>query len=719
MEEHEVDPYHVVASPSRMTEGRRVLKCGDTFVVLSRAGDVHGARGEEGLYHRGTKHVSRLEFRIGKYQPLLLSSSMPQNNLLLAVDLTNPDIYEEDRLIVPYGTVHIARTKFLREGSLFERVLLSNYGTQAMEVEFSWAFGADFVDIFEVRGTKRERRGQMLPPEVGSTSVVLAYRGLDDVVRKTRFEFVPAPDRIEKGAAFFRTRLESRQTRILYLRIGCHQGEGEVPAAPPYETVLSQLAARAKEREQRECQIFTSNEQLNDWLNRSQADLRLLTTETRHGPYPYAGVPWFSTPFGRDGIWTALEALWLDPALAEGVLRFLSAHQATEVDPAADAAPGKIVHELRDGEMAALGEIPFGRYYGSVDSTLLYLMLADRYHRTTADRALIESIWPNLLAAVEWMERYGDADGDGFIEYGRQSPKGLVQQGWKDSNDSVFHADGTPAPGPIALCEVQAYAYAAYVGMARLARVVGESARAEEWLRRASELKSRFDSAFWCDDLSTYALALDGNKLPCRVKTSNAGHCLYTGIALPERVAPLIRTLMSEQMFSGWGVRTLASDEQCYNPMSYHNGSIWPHDNAILAEGFAAYGHQEEAASLLAAMFDASLFMDLHRLPELFCGFPRQLGQAPTRYPVACSPQAWASAAAFSFLGAVLGLSIDAAEARVVFRHPMLPPFIEHLTIRNLRVGPGAVDLRLHRYPEDVGITVVRTTGQVEIVVLK
>ncbi len=721
MNDHADDArYHVLASASRLADGRRVLKAGDTFMVVSRTGDVRGSpRGEEGLYHRGTRHLSRLELRMGKRHPMLLSSSMPDGGLVLAVDLTNPDLFEGDRLRVPNGTLHLARTRFLREGSYFERVLLSNYGAQAVEMELDFDFAADFVDIFEVRGTRRERRGESLDPEVGAGSVLLTYRGLDQLERKTRFEFTPAPERLDALSAHFRIRLESRQTRIIYLRIACHQGPGPLPVATPYESAFSQASTREREREERECRIVSSNEQLNAWLERSRADLRLLTTKTPHGAYPYAGVPWFSTPFGRDGIWTALEALWFEPDLAAGVLRFLSAHQAKELDATVDAEPGKILHELRDGEMAALGEIPFGRYYGSVDSTPLYLMLADRYHRATGDRALVEELWPEILAAVEWMERYGDADGDGFIEYGRHSADGLVQQGWKDSDDSVSHADGTIAVGPIALCEAQGYAFAAYSGMARLARLLGHDALAETWQRRALALQARFDEAFWCDDLSTYALALDGNKQPCRIKTSNAGHALYAGIVLPERVTPLVKGLLSEQMFSGWGVRTLASDEQRYNPMSYHNGSIWPHDNAIVAEAFGAYGRKTEAAKLFAALFDASLFMELHRLPELFCGFTRQHGQAPTQYPVACSPQAWASAAVFSLLRGVLGLAIDAANTRVVFRHPVLPPFVEDLSIQNLRVGSARVDLHLHRYPEDVALTVTRTTGQVAVMVVK
>jgi glycogen debranching enzyme len=716
------DRYHVVASTSLSPEGTHVLKHGDMFVLVDHFGDIQAASaGEQGVYYGGTRFVSRLRLRLDRHRPLLLSSSVAEDNLLLQVDMTNPDLPDRpEHASVPYGTVHLARSKFLQEGTYFERVLLSNYGAQAVDVELSLDFAADFVDIFEVRGTRRERRGSQQRAELGESEVALLYYGLDGFARRARFEFAPKPDRLQSGLAVFNVHLESKESREIYLWIECqvtprHAIPGRVQLVP-FEAALNHSSKTLRSLEASNCEIYTSNEQFNDWLNRSRSDLRMLVTDTPQGPYPYAGVPWFSTPFGRDGLWTALQVLWVQPQIAAGVLRFLSTYQATELDPASDAQPGKILHEMRAGEMAALREIPFGRYYGSIDSTPLYLMLAARYYEATADRALIESIWPNLLSAVGWLEKYGDADGDGFIEYGRQSKDGLVQQGWKDSNDSVFHRDGSAASGPIALAEVQGYAYAALRGMAGLALALGEPDLRARWDASAERLRERFDHSFWCGDLATYALALDDKKLPCRVRTSNAGHCLYTGIALPTRVAAIAQQLTAPDMFSGWGIRTLASSEQRYNPMSYHNGSIWPHDNAIVASGLAACGHKELAARVLGSLFDATLFMNLHRLPELFCGFTRQAGQGPTQYPVACSPQAWASGAVFMLLQAVIGLEVDAVERRVVLRHAFLPPFLEEVKIRDLRVGEASVDLRLIRHRDDVGVTVTRKVGNVDVV---
>jgi glycogen debranching enzyme len=713
------DDHHITGSSGHETEGGRVLKHGDAFVIMDRLGEIQtSGRGEQGLFYRGTRYVSKLRFRFGKRSPMLLGSSVLENNLLIAVDLANPDMRDEGARI-PHGTIHVSRRALLEGGAYLERIVIRNYGNAAVHVPLRLEVDADFADIFEVRGSRRPARGRLLTPQIGAASLRLSYEGLDRRTRSTEFSFSERPASIERGEVAFQLALEPHSQFSLDMTIRASVGPVGEQAPPQFDQVMQKASAALRDDDNERPVVHTSNPRFNRWLARSRADLRMLATQTEYGLYPYAGVPWFSTVFGRDGIWTALQMLWLEPTFAAGVLGFLSAHQATELDPEADAEPGKILHEMREGEMAALREVPFGRYYGSIDSTPLYLMLAAAYYERTGDLKLIRNIWPNLERAVEWMDRYGDSDGDGFIEYGKRSSNGLVQQGWKDSNDSVFHQDGSAADGPIALCEVQGYAYAARRGMAQLARALGRDELGKTWDSQAEALRARFDRAFWCDEIEMYVLALDGQKRQCKVKSSNVGHCLYTRIALPQRRAPLAKQLMSKEMFSGWGVRTLASDEQRYNPMSYHNGSVWPHDNAILAEGLAAAGDRWDAAALLEGFFEAASFMDFQRLPELFCGFVRQSGQEPVRYPVACLPQAWASGASFSLLNAVLGVELDANARRVTLRRPVLPAFIDWLEIRRLLVGTARVDLRLVRYPEDVGVTLLNPSSGVEVIIIK
>jgi glycogen debranching enzyme len=409
--------------------------------------------------------------------------------------------------------------------------------------------------------------------------------------------------------------------------------------------------------------------------------------------------------------------MWTAPQIARGVLEFLATTQAKDFSPAQDAEPGKILHEARFGEMAALDEIPFRRYYGSVDSTPLFLMLASAYYQRTGDRGFIESLWPAIELALEWIDRYGDRDGDGFVEYHRRSAKGLIQQGWKDSYDSVFHRDGLLAEGPIALCEVQGYVYAAKRGLAVVADSLDRGDMAEKLRREASVLRTNFNSVFWCDDIGVYALALDGQKRPCMVRTSNAGHCLYTGIAESDKASLVANLLMSDEFFSGWGIRTVGRREIRFNPMSYHNGSIWPHDNALIASGCARYGRRDFAAKILSGMLAAASLTEDLRLPELFCGFPRRPGKAPTSYPVACSPQTWATAAAFQLLEACLGLSVNGLDHKITLTDPTLPLELDRLNICNLSVDDSSVDLKLLRHGERVTVSVIRKAGNIDTVV--
>jgi glycogen debranching enzyme len=635
------------------------------------------------------------------------------------IDLMNPDRPANgDTAALAKGTIHIFRAKLLWQSACHEHVRLTNHGSEPAQVRLEFTFDADFVDLFEVRGMKREKRGERLQPELSAGEVVLPYRGRDGRLRRTCIRFDPAPQALDVGRAAFEVRLDPGSEHHLYCTVRCECEGDPPPAQMSYDTAVRENEVQRKGWLGGHCNITTSNPLVNLWLDRSAADLAMLTTSLPTGPYPFAGVPWYSTTFGRDGILTALECLWVDPSMARGVLAFLASTQAIEMDAQSDAEPGKILHEARQSEMALTREIPFGRYYGSVDSTPLFVVLAAAYWRRTGDADLIRGIWPNILLALQWMERHGDADGDGFVEYARRSEEGLVQQGWKDSGDSVFHADGRLADAPIALCEVQGYVYEAKLAAADLARMMGDAAMAQRLMQEAEQLRRRFQAAFWCEEIGSYAIALDGHKQQCKVPSSNAGHTLWSGIAAPEHAQRIIDGLMGPHFFSGWGVRTIPAGAARYNPMAYHNGSIWPHDNALIAYGMARYGRTESAMQLFASTFDASLYFDSHRLPELFCGFPRRPGAGPTLYPVACSPQAWAAAAVFGMLQACLGLQIHAGNSEIVLQSPRLPAFVDWIRISRLGAPGPSVDLLLQRYERNVGFEVMRKDPEARVTVV-
>ncbi len=713
------DRYYIVATSSFIDPVRLIQKDDDLFGVFDRFGDIHQVgKNEQGLYYRGTRFLSSFELRINGSRPLLLSSTIDDDNLCMTVDLTNPDIYARGRLLVGSDTVHILRSRLLLKDRCLEQIRFKNFGTHTVDIVVELKADADYKDIFEVRGVKRKKRGRAVPPEYLKDGVRLGYRGLDGVTRTTTVSFSKAPDSFKGKTFFFNLTIEPGAVKNLFITVLCSIEE---PASKgtTFSGAVSTARRRLSIKKRGTPAIYTSNEQFNESIKRSTADINMMLTRTTHGLYPYGGIPWFCTPFGRDAIITSLETLWIRPELAKGVLSYLAAHQAEKRDPRRAAEPGKILHEMRQGEMAALGEVPFGLYYGSVDATPLFVLLAGRYWRRTDDRAFIRRLWPKIERALGWIDEYGDVDGDGFVEYAPDE-RGLRNQGWKDSHDSVFYRDGTLCEGPVALCEVQGYVYAAKKEAATLAELVGRRELCKRLLKEAETLKERFNRTFWDPELGTYVLALDGRKRPCRVAASNAGHTLFTGIAEYEKALKTADILMSPKLFTGWGIRTLASDEVRYNPMSYHNGSVWPHDNALIAAGFSAYGLKEHFNRVFGALFDASIYMELQRLPELFCGFHRRAGEPPTLYPVACTPQTWASGALLMMLKAALGMEFEADRRRILFRQPSLPAFLRQVNITGLMVAPGkSVDLTIRRYGEDVTVEALRKPADVSILIIK
>jgi glycogen debranching enzyme len=709
--------YYVRAQSSLADNQTNVLMTGDLFAVFDRRGDFRTLSStEQGLFYKEMRHLSRLVLRLEEHAPLLLSSSVRLDNAVFTADLTNPDLRLTDHRDLGRGKLHFSRSTFLWENTCSQRIRVQNFDAEMVTLELIIELESDFADIFEVRGFQRHRRGNLLNPCLEPSAVTLLYQGLDGIQRGTRIESSILPAVVSASQMRIPIQLSKGEQIEVAIDIDCRVGEA-VDVSHLEGNVLNLIEKRGAEISG--VDIYTSNEQFNDWIGRSVADLKMLVTSTSEGLYPYAGVPWFSTIFGRDGIVTGLEYLWMCPEIAKGVLTCLSSTQATELDPDRDAEPGKILHEMRQSEMAHIGEVPFGRYYGSVDSTPLFVLLAAAYYKRTGDLELVSRISPSIERALNWIDQYGDRDEDGFVEYGRSSRYGLSQQGWKDSQDSVFHSDGTLAEGPIALCEVQGYVYAAKREIADLFEDLGKQEKAASLRKEAALLKDRFHEAFWCEKMSSYAIALDGEKRRCEVRSSNAGQILFTGLGSADHCRKIVSELESEIFYSGWGVRTIAASEARYNPMSYHNGSVWPHDNALIAYGLSGEKDKALAERILTGLFDASVFFDLHRMPELFCGFPKRPGEAPTLYPVACAPQAWAAGSVFLILQSCLGMKIDALGTAIHFIHPMLPECIPYVRLTGIRVGSAEVSLEITRHQKTVSTAILDRRGDIDIMTVK
>ncbi|MDQ8698150.1 amylo-alpha-1,6-glucosidase [Hyphomicrobium sp. LHD-15] len=716
--EHDDSDYHIDARTSLTERTLRTLKHGDAFAVLDAYGDLGVELGTpEGIYFRDMRFLSRMKLICSGQRPLLLSSVIHDDNSALSIDLTNADIEPPGRPPFARNTIAISRTKFLWNAASYERIALRNYDALERLVSIELLFDADFVDLFEVRGMPRAKRGRITIKRTAADAIQYVYDGLDGVQRRTTLTFAPMPKRLDLHRAVFERVLEAGERSTILVTASFDESD---EPDPPVSFHSAYRAKRKASRSDTEniATIESSNPLFDELMCRSTADIYTLSTRAGEELYPYAGIPWYNTVFGRDGIITAMMMLWIDPAIARGVLLHLAETQATHHDPGSDAQPGKILHERRSCEMAQLGEIPFRRYYGTVDATPLFVMLAGLYFERTGDVGTLQKIWLNVKAALEWCDVFGDRDGDGFVEYLRETPNGLANQGWKDSHDSVFHADGSQATGPIALVEVQAYVFGAKRQAAKLAQHFGETAMAERLSQAADDLQARFQSAFWCEDIGTYALALDGDKRPCKVVTSNAGHSLFTGIATLASARKVVASLMRRTSFSGWGIRTVAHNEARHNPMSYHNGSVWPHDNALIALGFDRYGFKAESAALFEAIFEAVGYQQDRRLPELFCGFTRRSGRGPIAYPVACSPQAWAAVSPFAFLGACLGVSIEHAAERVRFIKPTLPSFLNEVVVRRIVVGNSRLDVRVARHGTDVSVNITGRVGNAQAIIV-
>src|SRR5665213_3504227 len=675
------------------------IKDGDTFLVADSWGDV--LVGADGLFSNDTRILSRFRLLIGEKRPSKLSFGLSRDNADFTFNGANLALPPVGGRATPRGVIHVERKRCLHDGRLFERLRLTNFGLDEVMLPIAFEFGADFRDMFEVRGMRRAARGVVTEPRLTGRGVVFGYQGLDSVERSGAVMFSEPPWRLTASRADFMFAVAPGKRTDLYVEAG--PGETETPVRDRFVDAIGGARRVVREVKDRGARLTAADGAFGAWLEQSRADVAVLTTALPTGLYPYAGIPWFSTPFGRDGIITAWQMLWVEPSLAKGVLTYLGSRQAREVSAFGDSAPGKIMHETRRGEMAALKEIPFGLYYGGVDTTPLFVALAGAYLVRTGDLGLIRKLWPALLAAVGWLDDFGDSNGDGLIDYVRGAQSGLTNQGWKDSQDSIFHDDGRFPAGPVALVEVQGYAFAAWGAMAMIAERLGEPG-ADAWRARAEAMRAKVEATFWLEGRGYYGLAIDGDGVLCGPLTSNPGHLLFVGLPNAERAAKVTRRLLSRTFDSGWGIRTLAIGMARFNPMSYHNGSIWPHDTAIALAGMARYGEREGVAKVFGDLFQAATYFEM-RMPELLCGFARESDEPPIAYPVACMPQAWAAGSTFMMLQACLGLTIDAARGEVRLARPSLPAGVDQLSLEQLAVGEACIDIHFQRAGDRIAVT--------------
>ncbi|MGH2711549.1 MAG: amylo-alpha-1,6-glucosidase [Actinomycetota bacterium] len=694
----------------------QVIKDDRTFLVTDRFGDISaGNTAALGLYHMDTRFLSSFELVINDVKPLLLHSSTERNYSQI-VELTYPFESIDQEGVHRKENVSVQRHRVL-SGSLFERIRVRNFGTKARSLRLTIDFAADFLDIFEVRGLVREKPGQIQSPRVEKSRVMLSYRGMDGGERSTTLRFSPKPDELDESRAAFALDIEPGEGVELVVEI-VPEVEGTAGSRATMQQAEERLGQEYTKWRKRCTRFKTSNIQLSQFLDRAILDLRMLTAHDDEGTeYIDAGIPWYSALFGRDALITAYQALAVNTDLAWGTLRGLAALQGKKDDAWRDEEPGKILHEVRVGELARAGTIPHTPYYGSVDSTPLWLSVLHGAYRWTGDLEAVRELWPNVLAALEWIDEHGDSDGDGYVEYQRRSERGLDNQGWKDSADAIPHADGTLAEGPIALVEVQGYVYQAKKNIARLARDLDDPDLAERLDKEADELKERFNRDFWMEDQGFYALALDGSKRPVESLTSNPGHCLWSRIVDDDKAPKVVRRLLSPALSSGWGIRTLAAKQSPYDPIGYHTGSVWPHDNALIAHGMRRYGFDRESQQVLDQLALAGAFFPYARFPEVFCGFSTDEVPVPVQYPVACRPQAWASGAPLLMIRSYGGFAADAPNGKLYIDRPRLPAWLQRIEIQGMRVGDGRIDLVFTNNDGVTATEIPRKDGELEILI--
>ena len=704
--------------PAEAREELLVLKDREIFLCARMDGDIAVAQvSGEGFYANDTRHLSELRLEVGDARPVALSHSASEDRAVL--DATNAMLRGRSRRAVPQLSLSITRELLIASGRLYLVVRVRNFLREPVTTSVTLALASDFADMFEVRGFPlRKARGHALAPRRTERGLTFAYLGEDQVFRETVVELDPPPDRLElaDGAARAGWDLALEPHGAIEILTTAEPSIGGRRRPRRRRATAAEVLTVVEARWRSRCTTIESdNDRFDDLLDTSSRDLRALIMPAADGQILSAGIPWYVAPFGRDALVSSGEALILNPDLLRDALAVLAKLQASADDPWRDAEPGKILHELRAGELAGAGLIPHTPYYGTVDATPLFLVRSADYYAWTGDLETLGMLRPALDGALRWIDEYGDRDGDGFVEYERRSAAGLRNQGWKDSEDAIVHADGSLAEGPIALVEAQGYVYAAKQSIAVVYEALGLPDVASRLRSEAHELRVAFNDAFWNADEGTFALALDGRKRQVASVTSNPGHCLHCGIVDPGKAGAVIERLLAEDMFSGWGVRTLSSRNPAYNPMSYHNGSVWPHDNAIFAAGLKRYGHRAGVQRLASCLFEVAVDALDSRLPELYCGFDRAERGAVVAYPVACIPQAWAAAAPFLIVQAMLGLSPNAPARALTIERPALPEWLGRLRLQGLRIGGATGTLDFQRGGEATSFTLAEQSGELNV----
>ena len=713
-------------APERAGEKTEVIKNNELFLVTLPDGSIpSGYQGALGLYYRDTRFLSCLEFFINREKPILLSSGVRYSHFYQG-DLTNPEVELVSGEILPIQTIHFRNLRLI-DKALHQRFRVVNFNLYPVSFELSFKVGADYLDIFEIRGAKRPRRGELLQPVKKEGGVVFRYRGLDGFTRSTNVSWYPGPEEVRSEGndlvfSYF-LELQAKAALYFYLNITVEIGKDTIVTVPDKPKDFSREFVKTASRQEKahriwyeSCTGFDSGRpHFDQVLNQALCDLRVLYTAYPKGHAIEAGVPWYATVFGRDALITGWQTLMVNPDICRETLRFLASYQGKEIDPAREEEPGKIIHELRRGEMANCKEILHTPYYGSIDATLWFVIVLGEFVTWTQDIEFLKEMQEPLVKALDWCTKYADKDGDGYIEYKSSAPGGLQNQGWKDSWDGVPDPEGKPVEPPVALVEVQAYLYAAYRRASRMFSLFGEKETAKVYEGKARQLSANFRRDFFVKKGGYLGLALDGRKRLIPTMASNMGHALFTGILPPHTAKQLAAKLLSPEMFSRWGIRSLSRKERAYNPVSYHNGSVWPHENSIIAFGLRRYNLLKELERLSRAFFDAALQFPYCRVPEVFCGFGRRPFSAPVRYPVSCEPQAWAAGSVFLLLQACLGLKTT--PEGLLIQKPILPVGLQELHVSNLRVHNSRINIDFVKRGDHVFCVPVKKEGDIRIMI--